>query len=455
MKAEKANGIILSALLAGALTACGPAATELPGLTLERQNVDLTVKARGELVASESLSIALPGSIRMGFNIAWMAPEFSDVRKGDVIARFDDVQIRLDRESTALNVARSGFKLADTKRVGDFEETRIGHEVLRVDGERDISEAFANADESLFSRIELIDALSDLEYLDVEAAFLDWQLDTLDQRSVAEQNMILAEQQGELTKLEKQDTALQMMELRSPADGTFVYASTPWGQKLGKGKTVFPGMPIGLLPVRGKVKARLFVPESEAVGLAESQQVVFWLDAAVEREFTARVISVSPVASPRNRTDPRKFFRIEAEIDEVDPDLMRVGSQLRAEIVTGRIEDGLVVPAQAIHGESDRAFVYVIDGTSIEQRPVSLDQVRAAAARTWSSWNPAWNRANRSAWPPRLKAADAPANPESASRRAPGPGPAGAPPPAHGPDPAWHGVRRGRGHRHAGRQRGR
>mgnify|MGYP001821762308 FL=1 len=182
----------------------------------------------------------------------------------------------------------------------------------------------------------------------------------------------MAEQQGELSKLEKQDTALQMMELRSPADGTFVYATTPWGQKLGKGKTVYPGMPIGLLPVRGKVSARLYVPEGDAVGLAEGQLVRLRLDAAARREFTARVTSVSPVASPRNRTDPQKFFSVDAIIDDVDPEIMRVGARLRAEIVTGEIQSSFVVPVQALHGDSDDAFVFVVKGSGTEQRPVKL-----------------------------------------------------------------------------------
>jgi hypothetical protein len=361
-------------LLLLGLTACGSGEPAIPSIELQRADVEFTVPAEGELIASESLPIALPGSIRMAFNISWLAPEFSDIREGDVIARFDDVQVKLDKESTTLNVAKSSFRLADSERDGRLERTRISHEAFRVDGERDISESFSEADESLFSRIELIDTLSDLEYLDVEAAFLEWQYNTLDQRTGAEQNLILAEQEGELSKLEKQDMALQMMELRSPADGTFVYASTPWGEKLGKGKTVYPGMPIGLLPVRGKVRARLFVPEMDAVGLQIGQQVRFYLDSATEREFTAHIATISPVASPRNRTDPQKFFSVEADIDQVDPELMRVGNRLRASIITGKVSDGLVVPVQSLQESAGSATIYLLDGSETEAREVKLGQ---------------------------------------------------------------------------------
>ena len=195
--------IALSAALSAlGVAACSSATSDLPAFEVERQDLEFSVMAEGELVASEALPITLPSDMRMQFNIVWLAPEFSAVRKGDVIARFDDVQVQLDREATALNVAKSDFELAGTERSGRLERTRIRHESDRVEGEREISEAFSAADERLFSRNELIDILADIEYLDAESTFLDWQFDTLDQRTQAEQNLILAERAGELSKLD-------------------------------------------------------------------------------------------------------------------------------------------------------------------------------------------------------------------------------------------------------------
>ena len=368
MRSKTALMLMIGALAAG----CGNEQRDLPTLAAESRAVEFTVPARGELIASEALPVALPPGIRMGFNIAWMAPEFSEVKKGDVVARFDDTQIMTTRQETALNVAKSDFKLAELARTGALEQVRIDQEADRVEGEKTISETYANVDERLMSRNEIIDALSDVDYLNVEAAFLEWQWQTFDRRNQAEADTILAEKQGEQAKLDKQDTALGMMELRSPADGTFVYAETPWGAKLGKGKRVFPGMPVGLLPVKGKVRARLFVAESEAVGLAEGQAVRFRLDSAPEQAFTAAVTSVSTVASPLDKDNPQKFFTVEADIDEIDAELMRVGSRLRAEIVTGSLDDAIVVPSQAVYGDDTAAWVYVAGGGGAEKRSVTL-----------------------------------------------------------------------------------
>ncbi|MEO1321106.1 MAG: HlyD family efflux transporter periplasmic adaptor subunit, partial [Pseudomonadota bacterium] len=356
------------------VAACGSETSTMPTVSATSTDVEFTVPARGELVASEALPVALPPGIRMGFNISWMAPEFSEVSKGDVVARFDDERILETRQDTALAIAKSDFKLAELGRVGALEQVRINHESDRVDGEKTITETYANVDERLMSRNEIIDALSDVEYLNVASAFLEWQWETFDQRTQAEANTIIAEQQGEKAKLDKQDTALGMMELRSPADGTFVYAETPWGEKLGKGKRVFPGMPVGVLPVKGKVRARLYVTESEAIGLAEAQAVRFRLDSAPEQSFTASVVSVSAVATPLDRENPQKFFTVEADIDNIDAELMRVGSQLRAEIITGALQDAIVVPSQAVYGDDSSAWVYVAAGGEPEKRTITLGQ---------------------------------------------------------------------------------
>ncbi|MEO0574299.1 MAG: HlyD family efflux transporter periplasmic adaptor subunit [Pseudomonadota bacterium] len=366
--------MLIGLLAAVLLASCGQSERRVPSVEVVPTEFEMSVPARGELIASESMPVALPGGLRMGFNISWMAPEFSEVRKGDVVARFDDTQILQTRRSTAMNVAKSNFDLADVERTGSLEQIRIGHESGRVDGEREITEAFANVDERIMSRNEIIDALSDVDYLNVEAAFLEWQSGTFDQRTRAERNLIRAEQQSEQIKLDKQDTALQMMELRSPADGTFIYASTPWGGKLGKGKRVFPGMPVGQLPLRGKVRARLYVAETDAVGLAEGQTARLRLDASPQNEFDATIISVSAIASPLKRDNPQKFITVEADINEIDPDQMRVGSQLRARIITGAISNSIIVPAQAVYGDETDTHVFVVTNGVTQKRNVTLGQ---------------------------------------------------------------------------------
>ena len=50
------------------------------------------VEVTGDLVASESIPVSLPGDVKMSFNIVWLLPEYSEVREGEVVARFGEAR---------------------------------------------------------------------------------------------------------------------------------------------------------------------------------------------------------------------------------------------------------------------------------------------------------------------------------------------------------------------------
>ena len=351
---------------------CADPSSRLPTVSATARDHTFVVRARGELVPSESIAIRMPGNIDMGFNITWIVPEYSEVKRGQVVVRFDDSEVRVQREMSVLEVANSDLEIDSHVRRSAIDRTLIGHEAERVDGETDIARTYVTVDPRLMSRNDYIDALGDLAYLGVEEAYYAWQAVTHDQRSSAEQQRIASGRRASQDKLDKQDSALAQMQLTSPADGTFVYARTPWGRKLSKGQTVFSGRAVGLLPIRGKVRARIFVPEVDAVGIEPGQAVALRIDSEVERSFGARISSVSPVAIPRHRNDPQKYFVVEAELDQVDPQVMRVGGSLTATITTGTIRNAFLIPQQAVFFERDKAFVYVLDQGVPVPRQVTL-----------------------------------------------------------------------------------
>lgn len=53
---------------------------------------------------------------------------------------------------------------------------------------------------------------------------------------------------------------------------------------------------------------------------------------------------------------------------------MRVGSRLRAEIVTTSLDDVIVVPTQAVYGDSDSAYLFIAKGGKAERRDVTLGE---------------------------------------------------------------------------------
>ena len=342
------------------LTGCSDGGLKATSVTVAPLDYSFEVQGRGELVSTEAIPIRVPNTVNMVFNILWMIPEYSQVTKGQLIARFDGSEIESMRGANLVQMAQHAMMLNNYELSSESNRSLITHNAMRVEGETQIARNFEGVDPQFFSKNELIDAIGDLNYLLVESAFYEWQSQTHEQRTEAETARISAQQQAVSMMLDKNTAALEVMEVKSPLDGVFVYAETPWGQKLSRGQPVFAGRPIGLLPISGKVAARIFVPEVDAISIEVGQEVIMTLDSDITRKIPGSVSSISSVAAAIDRNDPKKYFTVEATIHQVDQDLMRIGSNLNATIVTGRGNNAIVLPKQAVFFEQDSPFVYVL-----------------------------------------------------------------------------------------------
>ena len=118
--------------------------------------------------------------------------------------------------------------------------------------------------------------------------------------------------------------------------------------------------------------ARFFVADVDAVGLAVGQRVSLRIDTAVDRTHDAVVESVSPVAVPKNREDPQKYFVIDADLSSVDDDVMRIGSSIDATITTQTLQGELLAPQQSVFFRNSQAYVQKVTGGKRIDVPVEL-----------------------------------------------------------------------------------
>ena len=85
----KPQALVLAPLLL-ALAGCGEDADNaVETLTVERGDFVISLRSKGELKAAESTPIKPPQGSRAPRTINWLAPNFSWVQAGDVVARFD------------------------------------------------------------------------------------------------------------------------------------------------------------------------------------------------------------------------------------------------------------------------------------------------------------------------------------------------------------------------------
>lgn len=364
------SGTLATVVLLGGI-GCSFDTSEYSKVVIEPRDHKFFVRAHGEIISTKSDAVRLGGNIRGEFTIAWMIPEYSEVKAGDVVVRFDNADMVQVRDRSLLRLEREQTSIDDYINSSFGERIQLGHEDIRVDGEIDIAAIYTLLDPEVFSQNELIEQVGNLEYLRQLGEFVQWQIETHDRRHDAEITRLEANLQNTEQEFETQQKTLDNMEIKSPSDGTFIYGSAWWGDKYGPGKLVWGSSQVGQIPVRGMIQAKLYVLEVDAVGVEVGQEVVMRMHSALDQEITGKIVDISHIASPLDNVDPTKYFTLSVDINEIDADLMRVGNTIDAEIITGELKGAYLIPQQAVFIDKDQAYVWVIE--SKREPPVRRD----------------------------------------------------------------------------------
>lgn len=190
--------------------------------------------------------------------------------------------------------------------------------------------------------------------------------------------------------------------LRSPINGTIVAVAGHPGASLDEGQTIFHIAELGRLWLEAQV------PESDLGRIGAPAGAFFKLDGdekaiVLEVGKNARLIAFGGLVSPQTRTVP-------AILEFENPgERLKAGMQVRAGLYTGRMAQGVAVPAAAIVDDSGQPVVFVQKGGErFERRLVTPGPRDGDWIAISSGLAPGERIVTRGAWQVRL-AASAPA----------------------------------------------
>ena len=106
-----------------------------------------------------------------------MAPNFSTVREGEVIARFDVSDAERRATGTGIELTKVDIQMMAKERELERLLSELGHELELVDIEKIMAEQFTIEDSLAYSRHEIIDATRNQELLAYRSGHLDSQKD--------------------------------------------------------------------------------------------------------------------------------------------------------------------------------------------------------------------------------------------------------------------------------------
>lgn len=363
-------GVVITALVLGA---CGPKPIDsVETLQVERGEFAISLISRGELRAAESTPIQPPPGSRNPRTIEWLAPNYSWVRKGEVIARFDISDAELRAAQAGLEIDKVDLQVMGKERELERQLAELGNQLDLVEIEKLMADTFAIENELAYSRFEIIDAMRDKALLEYKSGHFEGKKENYSDLQNAEVAVLSAQRSTQESQYQEYQGLLDHFQVRAPHDGFFVYEKTWWGQQVDVGSTVFPANKIASIPNLDKMEAMLYVLETEAVGLAVGQRVTVTVDAFPERPIEGEVSSISATAAPIERENPVKYFTVIVSLGQSDPDWITPEAAVTAEIHITRIANTIAVPNQAVFKDEEGDWVLLRDGSKLVRRPVSL-----------------------------------------------------------------------------------
>jgi RND family efflux transporter MFP subunit len=366
-----AAGLVAAAVF---MTACGRTGSAImASLKVRRGTFEIVIPAFGELQAAKSTPIVVPPESRFGRQtIAWMAPEFSAVKKGDVVIRLASTELveLLQTEGAAL--AKIDLEIARKEKQLEKERSDLQGQIAVTSIQRQLADVYAARDEMIFPRNKIIEDAIDLNYQTVRERHFERRRDQLEDKIAAELRLLQAKARTSQVKIDQYRDQLSKLEIKAPHDGILIVDKLWTGEKYRVGMNAWAGQKLGSLPDLSVMEAKIFVLESEASGLKESLRASFSLDLEPGRVFDGKVIGIDTIAKPLTEESPLKYFETKVSLEVTDPALMKPGVQVRATIFVEKLKDVIAVPNQALAYEQGQAFLLVKNSAKIQKRTVEV-----------------------------------------------------------------------------------
>jgi len=141
-------------------------------------------------------------------------------------------------------------------------------------------------------------------------------------------------------------------------------------KKVQIGDSPWPGMPIIGIPDLSLMQASTIVNEVDISRIEKGQNVIITVDAIEGKVYYGKISRVAPLAR-REETTNVKVFDVEVTIDSTDVQLLP-GMTCQCQVITGRIQDVVSIPLQAVFQKEGETVVYVMGPRSYKKREVKV-----------------------------------------------------------------------------------
>jgi RND family efflux transporter MFP subunit len=338
--------------------------SEIVPLVVPVQPRDFTLKiyADGELQSADSMTIAVPFVPVDRLRVATVVADGRHVNKGDTLVEFDPTELDLQKLEQRSNLDMTNQKITKGELGSNVEKTDIVKDKRIAELELQKINEFLPRDALIYSQREIIEGQINKEFSEKKLVYADARLSLKGKVYTLDEAILLLERQQANNKIDQIERATTSLKLISPASGIVAYNNPEYffgGFSIQPGRIVWIGMTLFNLVNPDKMEAKCFVLEKDAGELKTDQPVTVTLDPFPGQEFTGKVKTIDNLARPVDQGSPVKYFQVIVSLDKTDPELMRPGVKLKAQIRAGEMKSVIVVPRSAVVKKSSDITVYV------------------------------------------------------------------------------------------------
>jgi RND family efflux transporter MFP subunit len=338
--------------------------SEIVPLVVPVQPRDFTLKiyADGELQSADSMTIAVPFVPVDRLRVATVVADGRHVNKGDTLVEFDPTELDLQKLEQRSNLDMTNQKITKGELGSNVEKTDIVKDKRIAELELQKINEFLPRDALIYSQREIIEGQINKEFSEKKLVYADARLSLKGKVYTLDEAILLLERQQANNKIDQIERATTSLKLISPASGIVAYNNPEYffgGFSIQPGRIVWIGMTLFNLVNPDKMEAKCFVLEKDAGELKTDQPVTVTLDPFPGQEFTGKVKTIDNLARPVDQGSPVKYFQVIVSLDKTDPELMKPGVKLKAQIRAGEMKSVIVVPRSAVVKKDSDITVYV------------------------------------------------------------------------------------------------
>lgn len=343
---------------------------------IEVRTGDLAIEiAVDGTLASEDSSILTPPEVAdaFAFQIAFMAPEGSQVEVGDPVLAFDvsalnqSLETQLaDLEQTIKNIERHDVDLEQRTLDLELRLAEAEASLARAELRNEIPDDLRAANEAIIAQLDVDGAAAEVESLRS-------QLQAARDEGLSRRAGLVAQRERSAARVARLEDSIARMTLAAPRAGTVIYVSDWRGEKKKVGDSSWRREKIIELPDLSRMIARGEVDEADAGRLANGQAVRFRLDAHPDIEFEGTIASIwRTVERKQGSRNPLKVVRVNITLAATDRERMRPGMRFSGVIEEDRLEDAVLVPSRVVSVTDAGPVVYRRSGFGWDAVPVTL-----------------------------------------------------------------------------------